>query len=82
MPTPTHLDHAKDQFEPAAKYLQGPADVTAQVSIAISLKRLADIAEKLSSPDIHDARLSLIGFIQNLSWEAGRSFQQGTRTDR
>lgn len=45
------------------------------VSAAISLKRIADVLDQ------HD-NATLTNLIQHLAWEAGRSFQQGTRTDR
>lgn len=78
---PSILEVVKNAFEPQAKPLQGPLDVIAQASIAISLKRLADVADKLTASD-HDTRVDLTNFVQHLAWEAGRSFQHGTRTDR
>lgn len=49
-------------------------------SIAISLKRIADRLDALGSGEDMDPRLH--NTITNLAWEAGRSFQAGTRTDR
>ena len=48
------------------------------LSQAVSLRRIADA---LSMPD-HDTQVGLASLVQNLAWEAGRSFQHGTRTDR
>lgn len=72
------------QFEPPAEAVAKgnpfiPLPEIAQASIAISLKRLADVAEKLTDNDAH---ISLTNLVQHLAWEAGRSFQHGTRTDR
>lgn len=50
------------------------------VSMAISLKRIADRLDALGSGEDMDPRLH--NTITNLAWEAGRSFQAGTRTDR
>lgn len=47
------------------------------LSQAISLKRIADA---LNSPSLDLGIMT--GNIQNIAWEAGRSFQAGTRTDR
>lgn len=74
------------QFEPPAEAVAKanpriPLPEIAQASIAISLKRLADVADKLTVGN-YDAIIALTSFIQNIAWEAGRSFQQGTRTDR
>ena len=54
----------------------------ALTSIAVSLKRLADVAERLAPKSGDDAHIEITAFVQHLGWEAGRSFQQGTRTDR
>jgi hypothetical protein len=45
-------------------------------SIAISLKRIADVL----TGEADGAALQSL--VTNLAWEAGRSFQAGTRTDR
>lgn len=46
-------------------------------SIAISLKRIADV---VATPgfDFHTINSN----IEQMAWNAGRSFQHGTRTDR
>ena len=68
------------QLEPRAQYTRFVPFVSmtkaVQISQAISLKRIADVLEKV--PDLS----SLHGDITNMAWEAGRSFQAGTRTDR
>lgn len=46
-----------------------------QLSIAISLKRVADALTTVNVGDLH-------GTITNMAWEAGRSFAAGQRTDR
>jgi hypothetical protein len=45
------------------------------MSSALSLKRIADSLSALNTA-------ALTNTIQNLAWEAGRSFAQGQRTDR
>lgn len=45
------------------------------LSTAISLKRIADSLEKLTTTDQTFT-------IEQLAWHAGRSFEQGRRTDR
>ena len=64
-------------IEPEAKNSALSISEQAALSTAISLKRLADVAEKLTG-DTHDAKMEFMSFM----WEAGRSFQSGTRSDR
>ena len=52
------------------------AEAMTQLSIAISLKRIADAVT--GSGD----NIALTNMVQSLMWEAGRSFTQGQRTDR
>lgn len=47
----------------------------ALTSIADSLAKIAEAANGLDYHDIHNN-------VTQLAWEAGRSFQHGTRTDR
>jgi len=50
-------------------------EYTAMVSIAISLKRIADVAEKgVGLTFDHDAHFHTL---TNLAWEMGRSFKSG-----
>lgn len=49
------------------------------VSAAVSLKRIADVLERLEKLEVTPG---MFHTVQNLAWEAGRSFQQGIRTDR
>lgn len=71
-------DAVADQLEPAARDMVGDVDdlTVAAASIAISLKRLADLAP----PGFDFA--SINNNIEQLAWGAGRSFEQGRRTDR
>lgn len=50
-----------------------------EVSKAISLKRIADVLERLEKLEVTPG---MYHTVQNLAWEAGRSFQQGIRTDK
>lgn len=68
-----------DEIEPDAKALIGDgADdaLVAAASVAISLRRIADVLTGGGE------QAALFGMMQNLMWEAGRSFQAGLRTDR
>jgi type 1 glutamine amidotransferase len=74
-----------DQIEPAARDMIGDGDemLIAAASIAISTKRQADALEKIAGALTSGEGLDgLHGTISNMAWEAGRSFQAGTRTDR
>lgn len=44
-------------------------------SIAISLKRIADVATGAMPPEVHHS-------VTDLAWHMGRAFEQGRRTDR
>ena len=72
-------DNWLEEIEPEALGLSnsGSNQMAAQASIAVSLKRIADILENLH---IDQGQLSLI--VQGIAWNAGRSFQHGMRTDK
>lgn len=55
--------------------------IVSALSQAVSLKRIADALEMLTRPS-HDQSVEFTNLVQHIAWEAGRSFQQGTRTDR
>lgn len=58
--------------------ISSPA-MAVEVSKAVSLKRIADVLERLEKLEITP---TVFHTVQNLAWEAGRSFQQGIRTDK
>lgn len=62
------------RLEPGCNILMAPARDMAALSAAISFKRLADI--------LTDPSLALTHHAEHLAWAAGRSFEQGRRTDR
>lgn len=75
-----HIDRIGPKLEPEC-----PIEVNAitdtyrldpQISIAISLKRIADAI----APG--DNGVGSVNLAQTLGWELGRSFEQGRRTDR
>lgn len=75
-------DNAIATLEPGVIYpgLSGRDQVTVgdthiQLSIAISLKRLADVLASGSLEGLH-------GTITNMAWEAGRNFAAGQGTGR
>lgn len=64
----------RDALEPQAREVGPSAVEAAEVSMAISLKRIAD---SISSGSID---LSLIGSqIETIAWNAGRAFESGRR---
>lgn len=80
-PDPLALDQ---NLEPSAVATLGTATSTViDASAAISLKRIADALEALTTAGATGPLQGDIwGFVSNLAWEAGRNFQAGTRTDR
>ena len=60
--------------------------IVAALSTAVSLKRIADALEALTSlakpGAVQNGLYDIQSSITNLAWEAGRNFQAGTRTDR
>lgn len=69
--------HIRAHFEDRAVVHGGPIWWQALVSIAISLKRLADkpsLTEGIS-PDMHNS-------ILHTAWEAGRNFQHGVNQEK
>ena len=62
-------------LEPAAAKAVSDIDGKIRLSIALSLKRIADALPNPGDP-------GLFHNIEQLAWSAGRSFEQGRRTDR
>lgn len=54
----------------------------AAASISISLKRIADALDRLTTPETLLSSPEIHGAVTNLLWEAGRAFAAGQRTDR
>jgi len=72
---------AVPQIEPTM--ITSLAQDWAAVSAAISAKRQADALEAIAGVLTGSGdQAALFGMMQNLMWEAGRSFQAGLRTDR
>lgn len=84
-PDPLALDA---HLEPSALYcgFDVREPIVAALSTAVSLKRIADALEALtaltSGDGVHQAHTALHFAITNAAYEAGRSFQAGTRSDR
>ena len=74
-------NHVLAQLEPRANKRWTPLWLQCLISIAISLKRLADrdTTVELKLPDDHSNLFHQVG---NIAWEVGRNFQAGMRTDR
>jgi hypothetical protein len=69
------------QLEERAQHYRIPLWFRILYSIAVSLKRIADNTQKVEVNITMDFS-AMHGDITNIAWEAGRSFQHGTRTDR
>lgn len=81
---PPDRPRLRDLIEPGARHPGFPRgqdddawDNELKASIAISLKRIAD-AVNAPGLDFHTINSN----VEQMAWNAGRSFQHGTRTDR
>lgn len=77
MVDPDARDAMRDLIEPGAIAARPDHDGQIRLSVAISLKRIADV---INAPglDFHTINSN----VEQMAWNAGRSFQHGTRTDR